>query len=489
MIARILLALTVIFLAIPAHAQVGGGVTSSGPITPNDCVSWLAPNVIQDSGAGCGGGGGGVSSFTGDGALITNSASTGAVTATLGTTANLTLNSLVVTTTESVTGLTATTVTGTTGNFATLNFTNALGTTITATTFNGALSGNATTATTATNATNIALTNSTSNVTYDLGYVTTSSGNVPVYASSGVTANPSINTIGAAAFSETTTTATAPTTGMYSAAAGTLRLTGTGGVTALFISSTGSAVGIGTTVPNGNFDVESSSTVATTIFLGNSSSGGHAFNFGTGGSGNSPGTFQVYDQTSNAYMFGAKQNAGVSLPIATSYCWSNANVNTNPWNAVDTCISRDGAAVVDIGAGTVGSKTGTLNAQTINQNGNQVVDTAGTGLKKSGSTLSFATTGTSGVPLTGSGGTPTCGTGCASINAGSTDERGSMVSGSSVSSVALSFSTTLGFTPTCVISDSNTTATADISAISTSSLTVNLASALSAITIYWICVQ
>jgi hypothetical protein len=42
---------------------------------------------------------------------------------------------------ETVTNLVATTLTGTTGNFPTLNFTNALGTTVTATTFNGALVG------------------------------------------------------------------------------------------------------------------------------------------------------------------------------------------------------------------------------------------------------------------------------------------------------------------------------------------------------------
>lgn len=40
-----------------AHAQIGGGVTSSGAIVAGHCVSWLAVNVIQDSGSACGGGG------------------------------------------------------------------------------------------------------------------------------------------------------------------------------------------------------------------------------------------------------------------------------------------------------------------------------------------------------------------------------------------------------------------------------------------------
>lgn len=92
-----------------------------------------------------------------------------------------------------------------------------------------------------------------------------------------------------------------------------------------------------------------------------------------------------------------------------------------------------------------------------------------------------------GTVATGSGGTPTCGAGCASITAGSTDLRGSMVSGSSVSSVTLNFSGTLASAPFCTISDSNTTATADISSISTSALTVSLASALTSVTIYWNC--
>lgn len=55
------------------------------------------------------------------------------------------------------------------------------------------------------------------------------------------------------------------------------------------------------------------------------------------------------------------------------------------------------------------------------------------------------------------------------------------------SSAALNFSTTLAYTPTCIISDSNTSAVADISSITSSALTVSLASALSAVKIYYIC--
>lgn len=88
---------------------------------------------------------------------------------------------------------------------------------------------------------------------------------------------------------------------------------------------------------------------------------------------------------------------------------------------------------------------------------------------------------------------PTCGTGCASITSGSTNTRGSMVSSSSVSSVTLTFASTgsgvWSTNPFCTISDNNSTAVADISAVSTSALTVSLASALSAVTIYYHCDQ
>lgn len=45
-------------LIVPALANVTGGVSYMGPITPSDCASWLAPGILQDAGA-CGGGGGG----------------------------------------------------------------------------------------------------------------------------------------------------------------------------------------------------------------------------------------------------------------------------------------------------------------------------------------------------------------------------------------------------------------------------------------------
>lgn len=108
--------------------------------------------------------------------------------------------------------------------------------------------------------------------------------------------------------------------------------------------------------------------------------------------------------------------------------------------------------------------------------------------------ISLVSKGTGNININGNlasigGGAPTCGAGCSSITANSTNTRGSMVSGASVSAITVNWSTTLPNTPFCVISDSNTSTVSDISAISTSAMTVNLASALSAVTIYWHCMQ
>lgn len=88
---------------------------------------------------------------------------------------------------------------------------------------------------------------------------------------------------------------------------------------------------------------------------------------------------------------------------------------------------------------------------------------------------------------------PTCGTGCASVSANASNTHGNMTSNSSVSSVTLNFATTgvgvWSIPPDCVVSDSSTTAIADISAISTAALTVSFASALTAAKIYWHCSQ
>ena len=91
--------------------------------------------------------------------------------------------------------------------------------------------------------------------------------------------------------------------------------------------------------------------------------------------------------------------------------------------------------------------------------------------------------------FTGSAGTPTCGTGCSSINSGSTDSVGSMVTGTVLTSATINWSTTLSYTPVCTISDNSTAVIADISAIGTTSMTVTFSSSISSVTVYYLCAQ
>lgn len=181
-----------------------------------------------------------------------------------------------------------------------------------------------------------------------------------------------------------------------------------------------------------------------------------------------------------------------STPSATTLYGSVGIGTTSP----STLLHVNGAETLGL-AGTTkgtlafaGNTSGTVTVQpqaaagTFNFNLPITAGSSGQALLSGGGSASPMTWGT---VATGSGGTPTCGAGCASITAGSTDLRGSMVSGSSVSAITLNFSATLASAPFCTISDSNTSAVADISSITTSTLTVSLASALTSVTIYWNC--
>lgn len=265
------------------------------------------------------------------------------------------------------------------------------------------------------------------------------------------------------------------------------------GQSVLSISTTN--VGINTTTPGFGLEVNSGSstagiqiddTIGASFCLNATGTGGDAICFASSTvAGGLPHGFDIFDITQVKAMLGAT-TTGMQVTQGSSYLFATSTQFVG--GATGGGISSPAAGTVDCDTSTVGNAGCTFQAATINQSGNKVIDTCGTGLSKSGSTCNFASSGTS-TPLVGSGGTPTCGAGCSSITAGSTDLRGSMVSGSSVSSVALNFSATLAAAPFCVISDSNTTATADIASISTSVLTVNLASALTSVTIYWICAK
>lgn len=91
-----------------AYAQVNGGVSYgvsvSGPVTPNDCVKFLSPWVIQDSGSTCGGGGGSgtvtsvsVATANGFSGTVTNPTTTPAITIIAGAITPTSVNGLTIT--------------------------------------------------------------------------------------------------------------------------------------------------------------------------------------------------------------------------------------------------------------------------------------------------------------------------------------------------------------------------------------------------------
>lgn len=78
-----------------------------------------------------------------------------------------------------------------------------------------------------------------------------------------------------------------------------------------------------------------------------------------------------------------------------------------------------------------------------------------------------------------------CGTGSPVMGANANDDVGSFTTGTSASSCTITFGSAYSATPVVVISDSNTTAVVDVSAVSTTGFTISLASALSAVTVYY----
>lgn len=82
-----------------------------------------------------------------------------------------------------------------------------------------------------------------------------------------------------------------------------------------------------------------------------------------------------------------------------------------------------------------------------------------------------------------------CGTGSPSLGQNANDDAGSFVTGTSASACTITFGQAYAATPVVVVSDSNTSAVVDISAVSTTAFTISLASALSAVTVYYIVVQ
>lgn len=82
-----------------------------------------------------------------------------------------------------------------------------------------------------------------------------------------------------------------------------------------------------------------------------------------------------------------------------------------------------------------------------------------------------------------------CGTGSPAMGTNANDVVGTFTTGTSASSCTITFGSAYSATPVVVISDSNTTAVADISSVSTTGFTISLASALSAVNVYYMVVM
>lgn len=234
----------------------------------------------------------------------------------------------------------------------------------------------------------------------------------------------------------------------------------------------------------------------------------------TGSAGGTSNLFAISTSTSGFATTTAltiDQNGNLSLLNGGSLSVSGGLTVTPPGNPITSFIV---SALGNIGAGIntlVGTNfftiaTTSANAFSIQDGyGTQVLNTATASTTGSIFTVAATTSPslTSAIKLfdvdqyghftaSSTGATPTistCGTGAPVMNANANDATGSFTTGTSASACTITFAHAYATTPIVVISDSNTSAVADISSISTTAFTVSLASALSAVTVYYIVVQ
>ncbi len=101
------------------------------------------------------------------------------------------------------------------------------------------------------------------------------------------------------------------------------------------------------------------------------------------------------------------------------------------------------------------------------------------------------TLGISGHIANAAGGTsaPTCSTGCASISSGSLDTRGKFTVGTSQTSSTILFGTTWGSAPYCVANSTSGSSYIVTGSVTQTQATFNYNSALSGVTVTYICIQ
>lgn len=213
-----------------------------------------------------------------------------------------------------------------------------------------------------------------------------------------------------------------------------------GGSSNVFIGTSGSNIGIGTSIPNTLLEVDGGQEQA---LFGNGAATSYIAFAGTSTAGNNNGrAFVGYNGISGNLMLQGGSNRGIEFNINNGVAGSGtvAVIGSTGGFAIGTTIPVIGSAL------------------TIN------------GLIASRGSL------------------PTCGSNCSSINANSTNTRGSATSNLAVTSMVVSWNGTLTAAPFCTISQSGTVALAGVST-STTALTINFAASVTSDVITWNCMQ
>lgn len=173
-----------------------------------------------------------------------------------------------------------------------------------------------------------------------------------------------------------------------------------------------------------------------------------------------------------------------STNLTTGYLnVSNANATTSVTGNVSIASTSPNTLVVKDGFGTQ-----QVVDSTASSTGNEFQVTA-----TSSGLAMFAINALNGhITASSTGATPgisSCGTGSPVMGASANDVVGSFTTGTSASACTITFASAYSSTPVVVVSDSNTSAVIDVSAISTTAFTISLASALSADTVYYMVVM
>lgn len=248
------------------------------------------------------------------------------------------------------------------------------------------------------------------------------------------------------------------------------------GTTALFNVTASGSVGIGSSIPGSKLDINAGGNTDVNIWTTSgynilSMNGGLTAAAQTGIESGATGDDSLYVNAGNSGNIIFRTSGQVEkVRIVTSTGFVGIGSN-NPRSILD--ISQSTGAII-LPIGTTGQEPSAVE-----------------GMLRDNSTLKFLEGYINGIwaqLFSGSNGTPTCGTGCASITAGSTDARGSATSGTLATSVIVNFSVTLPYTPFCAAAGSSTAAVVGCVA-TTSALTCSLSTGLTGDVITWHCPQ